>query len=249
MAGSQGLGLACAQTLIDGGNRVALCGRRAQLVDAAVVQLGGSERVLGLAGDVSRPEELKRMLDAASKWLDGVDILVTNCGGPPAGGFFDLDDDAWRNGYDLVLGSFINAIRTVVPPMRSQGWGRVIAIGSSSIRRPIPNLTISNALRPAINGLVKDLAVALASHGITINLVAPGRIETSRVRDLDEQAAQREGISNADVRARSTSTIPAGRYGRPPEFAALVEFLASEAASYLTGQSILVDGAMVATTP
>jgi 3-oxoacyl-[acyl-carrier protein] reductase len=145
--------------------------------------------------------------------------------------------------------SAVRAIRLAVPRMRAGGFGRIIVIGSSSVRQPVAGITLSNAFRPALAGLVKNLAVDLAGDGITVNMVSPGRIDTGRVRSLDAGRAQREGRDADEVRRSSEASIPMGRYGTVHEIGALVAFLASDAAGYITGQTPLVDGGMVPTLP
>src|SRR5690606_5709068 len=160
-----------------------------------------------------------------------------------------LTEEDWSRGFELTLMSAVRLIRAAVPVMRDAGGGRIVVIGSSSVRVPIKGLTVSNVFRPALAGLVKDLAVQLARDGITINLACPGRFDTDRVRMLDEARALAEGLTPEEIRSRSESSIPIGRYGRPEEFGALVGFLVSPEASYVTGQTLVVDGAMVATLP
>lgn len=249
MAGSRGLGLACARELIARGDAVAICGRDRDGVVAATKELQQAGHALGLVGDVSRPDELRDVVRDVRRSLGPLAVLVANAGGPPAGGFFDVSSEDWDVAYRLTLQSFIAAVREVVPDMRAAGRGRIVLIGSSSVRRPIPNLVLSNTFRPALNGLVKDLAVTLAPDGITVNIVAAGRVDTERVRELDALSAVARSMTPEQVRADSQRLIPMGRYGRPEELAAMVGFLASPQASYITGQSILVDGGLVSALP
>jgi 3-oxoacyl-[acyl-carrier protein] reductase len=249
MAGSQGLGLATAQALVRSGHAVSICSRDRAHVDAAVEDLRAVGPALGVVADIAQPGAVEDVVAQVTSALGPVDVLVGNGGGPPPGGFRDVGQAEWEAAYRSTLRSVVDAVTAVLPHMRTQRWGRIAIIGSSSIRRPIPRLTLSNVLRPALNGLVKDLAVDLAPDGITVNMVAPGRFDTRRVRALDEAAAHRRGVSLDEVRAASEAAIPMGRYGRPEELAALVAFLASDAAGYLTGQSIAVDGAMTASHP
>jgi len=160
-----------------------------------------------------------------------------------------LDDDSWRIAYELTLMSAVRAVRLAIPRMKNRGHGRIILIGSSSVRMPLPNLALSNVFRPALVGLVKMLARDLAKDQITVNMVSPGRIATDRVRALDEARAIREEISYSTVKSNSEQQIPMGRYGLPAELGAVVAFLASAKASYVTGQTILVDGGLVASLP
>lgn len=249
LAGSRGLGYGCAARLAAHGHAVAIVGRSAEDVDAAVKELQTQSRALGVVADVSDPEQLHAAVEQVRSEFGAIGVLVANAGGPPPGGFADVTPQSWDAAYQLTLMSFVRSVQEVLPDMRSLGSGRIILIGSSSIRRPIPNLVLSNTFRPALNGLIKDLAVDLAGDRVTVNVVAPGRIDTDRVRQLDSAAADRGNRSVEEVRAGSEGSIPMGRYGRVEEFAALVGFLASEDASYITGQSILVDGGMTASLP
>jgi 3-oxoacyl-[acyl-carrier protein] reductase len=249
MAGTRGLGLASAAALAEQGHPVAVCGRTAGDVERAVERLEAHGPAFGVVADVSDAAALAGAVDAVRDRLGPVGVLVANAGGPPPGDFFAATEADWDAAYQLTLMSVVRATHAVLPGMRAAGRGRIVVIGSSSARRPIPNIMLSNVFRPAIDGLVKDLAVTLGPIGVTVNMVAPGRIDTDRVRALDAAAAARRGLAAEDVRRDSESQIPMGRYGSPGELAACVAFLASRAASYITGQCILVDGGMVATLP
>jgi 3-oxoacyl-[acyl-carrier protein] reductase len=170
---------------------------------------------------------------------------VTNCGGPRGGGFETLDDDAWRGALDLVLLSAVRLVRAALPHLRAAGGGRIVSVVSSSVRQPVEHLTLSNVLRPALAALVNDLAGAFAGEGILVNALAPGRIDTQRVRELDRSAAERQGISPEEAMRQSAARIPAGRYGEPDEFARAAAFLLSRENTYITGQVLLVDGGLV----
>lgn len=249
MASSGGLGLASARALARSGHAVAVCARGEDRVREAVEDVRRHGPAAGFAGDVTEETRLLAMLVGATEELGPISTLVVNCGGPPAGGFDDLTSDQWRGAFDTVLMSAITAIRFAIPGMRERRSGRIVVIGSSSVRRPLPGLTLSNALRPAINGLVKDLAVLLAPDDITVNLVAPGRIDTDRVRSLDQRAAARRDVDSELVRRESEQSIPMGRYGTADELGAMVAFLCSPEAGYVTGQTILVDGGYTVSQP
>ncbi|MET8831760.1 SDR family oxidoreductase [Streptomyces sp. NPDC004610] len=248
-AGSRGLGLASAHELLKRGYRVAIAARTPQGVAAAVEELRPYGTVEGFSADLADPAALEALVSWTRDTLGPVTALVANAGGPPPGGFFDVTDADWRAAFELTLCSVVTSVRLVVPDMRAAGGGRIVVTGSSSVRRPLDGLVLSNAFRPAVNGLVKDLAVELAPDGITVNMVSPGRIDTDRVRGLDRARAARTGVPEQEVRARSQASIPAGRYGTPAEFAAAVGFLASPEAGYVTGQSLLVDGGLVPALP
>jgi 3-oxoacyl-[acyl-carrier protein] reductase len=252
MAATQGLGRACADALVDAGHDVLICARSAERV-AEVAEALQARRpdadVDGIAADVSDPDALAAVFDRADERFGRLDVLVANAGGPPPGDFEEVGEDAWRRGFELTLMSAVRAMRHAVPRMRAGGFGRIVVLGSSSVRRPLPGLVLSNAYRPALAGVVKSLAVDVAPDGITVNMVSPGRIDTERVAQLDERAAERAGRAVEDVRADSAARIPAGRYGEPHELAALVAFLAFDAAGYITAQSIVVDGGQTPTLP
>jgi len=250
MAGTQGLGRGCAEALLSSGFRVAICARHQDGLETALRELrekGGE--VVGRAADVTHPDELNAVFDQVDEAFGRLDVLVVNAGGPKPGSFLALGDDDWRAAFELTLMSAVTAIRAAVPRMLANGYGRIVVLGSSSARAPIPNLALSNAFRPALDGVVKTLAAELAPEGITINMVCPGRIDTSRVRDLDKTRALREGLTPAEVRANSERSIPIGHYGQPSDVGGLTAFLASEQARYITGQCVLVDGGMVLALP
>ena len=250
MAGTRGIGRGCADELARAGLRVAVCARRSDEVEAAVhdlEQLG--VRAVGAAADVSDPGQLEGVFGVVDDAFGRLDVLVANAGGPPPGTFEALDDDAWLTGYQLTLMSAVRSIRLAVARMQRERYGRIVVIGSSSVRQPVPGITLSNVFRPALAGLTKTLATELAPLGITVNMVSPGRIDTDRVRSLDERTAERTGTTLEEARAASAARIPVGRYGTPEEIGALVAFLASERAGYITGQTPLVDGGMVPTLP
>lgn len=250
MAGTKGIGRGCADELARSGLRVAVCARSAGEVDRAVRELEAlGTQAVGATADVSDPRQLEGVFAAVDEAFGRLDVLVANAGGPPPGTFDALDDEAWDTGYQLTLMSAVRAIRHAVARMRRERYGRIVIIGSSSVRQPISGITLSNVYRPALAGLTKTLATELAPLGITVNMVSPGRIDTDRVRTLDERAAERAGTTVEEARAASEARIPAGRYGEPEEIGALVAFLASERAGYVTGQTPLVDGGMVPTLP
>ena len=246
MAGTSGLGRGSAEALARSGHRVAICARRADRVDetVAALQALGSDAI-GVVADVSKAGDIERLFAATDEHFGRLDVLVTNAGGPAPGGLLGLSDELWSAAFELTLMSAVRAIRSAIPRMQREGFGRIVVLGSSSVRQPIENLVLSNAFRPAVLGLVKSVATEVAPLGITVNMVSPGRVDTERVRQLDEGRAKAAGLTYAELRASAEKGIPAGRYGTPAEVGALVAFLASEPAAYLTGQSILVDGGMV----
>jgi len=250
LAASKGLGRGCAEALAAQGFRLVICARNREGVDEAVASIhrNGGDAV-GCAADVSKTVDISTVFELADKTYGRVDVLVANAGGPLPGAFESVTEEAWRQAFELTLMSAVRSINLAIPRMRTTGYGRIIVLGSSSVRMPLPNLALSNVFRPGLVGAVKTLAVELAGDNITVNMVSPGRVDTDRVRSLDEGRAKREGTSYEEARSRSERAIPMGRYGRPADVGELVAFLASEGSGYITGQSILVDGGLVPSLP
>jgi 3-oxoacyl-[acyl-carrier protein] reductase len=230
MGGSKGLGRAIAAELASEGVRVAIVSRDATRVEKAAQELS----VMGFAGDVSKPGGGRWVVEQGASLLGAApDILVTNTGGPKPGSFEALDDHAWREAFGNLWMSFVDSVQAALPAMRERGWGRILAVTSVAAKEPHPGLVVSNSLRAGLLGLVNTLSRDVAARGITVNALLPGYIATDRMAEL--------GVSEASVGPK----IPAGRLGRPEEFAALAAFLASDRASYITGQAIAVDGGLL----
>lgn len=247
LASSSGLGKAVATELAREGARVAVCGRdraRADAAAEAIVQETGAD-VTAHVVDVSQDASVAALVATVAESFGGLDLLVCNAGGPPAGAFGAVDDAAWDTAYQLTLQSVVRSIRHALPHLEAGNDPAVLAIGSSSVAQPIPNLLLSNVFRPAVHALINALAGEYAGAGIRLNILSPGRIHTDRVDVLDRGKAERSGASFDDVRAASIATIPMGRLGEPAEFGRVAAFLLSPAASYMTGSSILVDGGKV----
>ncbi len=245
-ASSTGLGRAVAIGFGREGGRVTLCSRSKERLDAAakaVEAVGGEAHVV--VCDIRREEEIRTAVESAVDRFGGVDILVTNCGGPPPGLFDDLDEDRWEDAFRSILLSVVRLADAVLPGMRSRGWGRIVPIVSVSAKQPIENLLLSNTLRPAVVGLAKSLSAEVAGAGITVNCVAPGYTRTERLEELAAYRAEKMQTTVEEVYRSWTATIPARRLGRPEELADLVLFLASERAAYLTGNTIAFDGGSV----
>ena len=243
--GSQGLGLASALKLAEGGANVTVVSRSADH-DKLVSEGLPPERTLALPGDLTAGDAGK-LLSAAKEKFGPVDTLILSGGGPKAGTFATLSDDDWTGAYHLLLLAPVRAIRAALPDMQAAGFGRIISVLSSGVKQPLPNLMLSNALRAATLGMLQTLSREVAAQGITVNGVVPGRIDTNRVRSLDQGAAERSQRTPEEVRRQSEAGIPLGRYGRPAEFGAAVAFLATADASYITGSLIEVDGGLINT--
>lgn len=244
MAASRGLGFASARALAHEGCDLVMCSRDDARIRAAAeeIQKETGRRVHAVAADVSAPDQAVRLVQLAVEHLGGLDIVVHNAGGPPAGEFLAMSDEQWQKAFEQNLMSLVRLVNAAAPAMKKGGYGRILTIASSSVKQPIPNLVLSNTLRAGIWGLAKTLSRELAPHGILVNVIAPGRLQTERIEELDQITAQKSGKPLDDVKKASVASIPLGRLGRPEELANLVVFLASEAASYITGQAIMVDG-------
>lgn len=246
LASSQGLGKAIAAKLAEGGANVMLASRSGEKLEEVKQQLqkGSAGQIEYTVCDMTKPEDIQALVQKTAEIFGSIHILVNNSGGPPAGSFEDMADEKWQQAFELNLLSYIRAIRAALPYLKKQG-GKIINIASSSIKEPIAGLILSNTFRTGIVGLSKTLAEELAAYGILVNTVAPGRIETGRLKYLDEINAEKQGVSVEQLNEQIKKKIPLGRYGRPEEFANVVAFLASDANTYMTGSSFLVDGGMI----
>jgi 3-oxoacyl-[acyl-carrier protein] reductase len=245
-AGSKGLGRATALALAAEGCAVSVCGRGAEALAATRVDLEAlGVPVFTAAVDVSKAEDLQRWHEGTVAALGPVDILVTNTGGPKAAVFGDLSDADWAAGVDTTLMNVVRMTRLVLPGMRARRWGRIVHITSLVAKQPYPLLTISSTLRAGLSGLTRTLAMETARDGITVNALLPGHIMTDRQVHLADVKAKAEGITVEQHFTRQAAAIPAGRIGEPAEVGAVIAFLCSGPASYVTGQSLLVDGGLV----
>jgi 3-oxoacyl-[acyl-carrier protein] reductase len=239
---SSGLGKAVALSLAAEGVTLAVAARRRDRLDELVelATKGGAPNASAFEVDLTKPESVVHLVDEVGRAFGNVDILVLNGGGPKPGTFTTMSLDDWDAGYRAVLRSMLELTYAMLPKMVSRKWGRIVALTSSSVKQPIPNLTLSNAFRSALVAALKTLSIEVAAQGVTVNSIATGRVITDRLRELypDEAA----------LNAAAKSQIPIGRVATPEEFAPMVAFLCSQAASYITGQTIAIDGGLVAST-
>lgn len=246
IASSQGLGKAIATELVKEGANVMITSIDGPGLKAAQQELQalGKGQASQFEADITKADDIRALVQFTRDTFGKIDILINNAGGPPGGGFENFKDEDWQKAYELNLLSYIRIIREVLPDLKQNG-GRIINMTSSSIKQPIPNLILSNTFRMGVLGLSKSLAEELAPYKILVNTVGPGRIATDRVAFLDKLKAEKQGITQEEVAAQSRKSIPLGRYGEPEEFAKVITFLVSDAASYMTGATLLVDGGMV----
>jgi 3-oxoacyl-[acyl-carrier protein] reductase len=241
---SKGLGYAVARALAAEGAQVSISSRDEQAIGAAAqrIERETGARVISMAVDVCSKEAIERWIAQSAETLGGIDALMTNSGGPPAGAAISFDDQAWQDAAELLLFSTIRMVRATVPHLERRGGGAILVSTSSSVKEPVPNLGLSTVLRASVSALSKTLAFELAAKRIRVNQIIPGRIDTDRVRQLDEINAKKQGISADRAKERAISAIPWGRYGQPDEFGRVGAFLLSDAAAYMTGATVQVDG-------
>jgi 3-oxoacyl-[acyl-carrier protein] reductase len=228
---SAGMGLAIAEALAEEGANVAMFARRRDALEREAERIGA----LAVRGDLTDPADLKKLVDRTLKAFGGIDVLVNNGGGPPRGVAFGLDATAVESAVELLLLPVVRLTNLCLPHLEQSGRGRIVNIESSSVREPVDGIALSNTVRPGVIGWAKTLAREVAEKGITINTIAPGRIDTARLA---------EGFSDDAARDESAAQVPAGRFGSPAEIANVVCFLASDQASYVTGAVIPVDGGL-----
>ncbi|WP_066066246.1 SDR family oxidoreductase [Neobacillus soli] len=245
-ASSQGLGFAIAERLVREGANVMISGREVEKLKqkACYLESIGLGKAAYQKTDITNAEDIKRLVNLTVETFGGIDMLVNNAGGPPAGSFEELTDEEWQDSFELNLLSYVRMTRAALPYLKHEG-GKILNIASSSIKEPIPGLVLSNTFRTGIVGLSKTLATELAPYNILINTIAPGRIATDRVKHLDQVNADRQGIDREEIELQVKAGIPLKRYGTPEEFANFAVFLLSAANSYMTGSSFLVDGGMI----
>lgn len=244
LASSKGMGLASALALAEEGMKVAICARTKSDVKKAAAEIEAATKrpVLWRALDVTRRKDARDMVAVVLKEFGGLHVLVTNCGGPPPGKPLEITDAQWDEAVTSTLMVAVNWARAAAPVMVGQRWGRIINITSIAVKQPVDGLILSNTMRAGVAGFAKTLAKELAPHNVTVNTLCPGLVMTDRLRELAGVRAKAWSCSVDEAFKRLTADIPAGRIGTPAEFAAVVAFLASEKASYVTGVTLQVDG-------
>ncbi|MGL4243249.1 MAG: SDR family oxidoreductase, partial [Beijerinckiaceae bacterium] len=244
MGGTRGIGYGIAKLFADHGAKVALTGRKPDDAGNAAQTIGHG--AVGFALDTGDLGQIDSVHDGAALALGGsLELLVLNSGGPPPGPAAGVSSEMWQQYWNAMFVGLVRMADRALPSMIDGKFGRIMSVVSSGVIQPIPNLGMSNAIRPAIIGWGKTVSNEVARHGITVNAIAPGRIQTDRVDQIDKGAASKQGKSQDQVRAEAMARIPAGRYGTPEEFAAAALFLASNEASFTTGSVIRVDGGQI----
>lgn len=245
-ASSRGLGAAIADGLAAEGVHIACCARTPEIHEkAAALAKRFGVQTLGIEADVAVPGDVTRAVAHAIEKFGQIDILVTNAGGPPPGPFESHTPEAWQKAIALNLDSVVNLVRAALPGMKARRWGRVLNVTSIAVKQPVDNLILSNSVRAAVTGFARTLANEVAPFNVTVNNLMPGYTRTERLDQLAASNASAKGVTKEAAFAAWEQQIPMGRVGEPHEFAALAVFLASEKASYITAQSIAVDGGWI----
>jgi 3-oxoacyl-[acyl-carrier protein] reductase len=244
---SKGLGYAVAHAMASEGASVSIASRDQKAIAEAAgrIERETGSKVMSAAVDVRSGDAIQRWVSATADRFGGIDALLTNSGGPPAGATLSFDEAAWKDAAELLLFSTLRMVRAAVPLMQARGGGAILMSTSSSVKEPVQNLGLSTVLRASVSALAKTLALELAPQKIRVNQIIPGRIDTDRVRHLDEVNARKAGVSAEEAKARAVATIPMARYGEIEEFGRVGAFLLSDAASYVTGATVQVDGGLI----
>lgn len=246
VASTDGLGLAAARQLVQEGARVAICGRSAERLETALSELrtlsDDEDKVVGWTADVTQPEDINRLIDNTVAALGGLDIVITNAGGPPTGSFEATAAETYEQALHLTLLSAVRVIKAALPHLRRSRSASILTITSISLKQPLAGLLMSNVFRPAVAGLTKTLSQELGPENIRVNSILPGWTATDRVVEIFEFRAEQNGTSVEAERGKVTANIPLGRMAQPEEFGRVAAFLVSPAASYMTGAMIPVDG-------
>jgi len=243
---SRGLGFGVAEALAREGAAVSISSSSQASIDEAATRLSSTgAKVLASVVDVRNAGHIAAWGKTTIERFGGIDLLFTNSGGPPAGAAISFDDAAWQNAIDLLLFSTLRMVRAVAPSMKQRGGGSILMSTSSSVKEPVPNLGLSTVVRASVSALAKTLAIELAPDRIRVNQIIPGRIDTDRVRHLDEITAKKQGVTADQAKAKAIASIPMGRYGEPPEYGRVAAFVLSDAAAYMTGSTVQVDGGLI----
>ena len=242
MGSTRGIGQGIAARLAAEGAEVAICGRKLGDAEASAAGISGSQ---AYALDLSDQNSIRALIDVLNANFGGLDIIVCNGGGPTPGNIVDVTPETWAMQFQAMFINQLTIVNTFLPGMRERGWGRILVVSSSGVVQPIPNLGISNAIRASQVGWTKTLSGEVAQDGVTVNTIAPGRIHTDRVDQIDAAAATKQGKRVEDIARASHATIPMGRYGTVTEFADTAAYLLSDNASYITGSVVKVDGGMI----
>lgn len=245
---SMGLGYACAERLAAEGAKIILCSRhpvRLQAAADSIQEKTGAQAAM-IPADLSEPEEIEKLVSISIETFGHIDILIHNNGGPPAGRFFEQNEQAWGQAYELLLMSYVRLCRLILPSMQARNWGRVVTITSRAAREPTPELILSGTFRAGILALTRVLAKEVAGSNVLINAVLPGAFNTERLHELLEYQAERKSVDVERFKAEAAAALPPGRFGEPEELASIVAYLCSEANGYLTGAAVPVDGAALA---
>jgi 3-oxoacyl-[acyl-carrier protein] reductase len=246
-ASSTGIGRACAEGFAREKAKVIMCSRSEETLNEAagkIREATGAE-ILALPCDLTSAESIENLVFEAGKAMGPIDVLVCNAGGPPEGGYFQLTDDDWWEGFQLNFMSMVMLARNVVPHMKANEWGRIVNIASVSARQPMEGLLVSNAVRAGVLGFAKSIATEFAPYNITVNTVLPGYTETHRLAETIKEKAEFKKTTPQEYLKNLQEQVPMGRLAKPHEIANLVVFLASQAASYVTGQAIAADGGWI----
>jgi len=243
-AASQGIGRATAEAFAAEGCRVAICARNKETLELAASKIKSETQaeVFAQALDVTDADAVRGFVAAVADKFGGVDICVTNAGGPPAKNFLSVTPDEWRKSVDMNFMSVVHLSKAVIPYMQRHRWGRIITITSVSVKQPVSNLVMSNSVRAAVVGLVKSLSNEFGKDGILVNNVGPGYTATERLQELAGTQALAAGVPEEQIYEHWAADTPVKRLGQPKEIADLIVWLASERASYITGQTVLADG-------
>ena len=243
-ASSQGLGKAAALELASEGVNLVISSRNEETLLSVKkeIETSTNAKIVSVVADLNKPKDIDNLYAKANSELGPIDILINNAGGPPPSNFDSLNDEDWLKAFNLTMMSSIRLSKLVLPDMKERNWGRIINISSVSVKTPVPGLFLSNSLRMGVLGWSKALSDEVAPKGVTVNSVCPGSTRTARITNIFQSQSEAMGKTIEEIESHAASNIPMLRIGEPKELAALIAFLASERASYMTGLAIQVDG-------